>query len=122
MAVRKGAALGAAFVRTAQGHASRRTGKMASSTQITEMRVASDRVTVHVECGVDYGAYQDQGTGIYGPEGRPIRPRRARVLRFDWPAAGGVVFAHEVRGSEPTRWWQKTVGQWGQIVRTVSAI
>jgi len=49
---------------------------------------------------LEYAAYVHQGTGIYGPSHRPIRPVRARVL--SWQQAGaGRVFAREVRGSRP---------------------
>jgi hypothetical protein len=47
-----------------------------------------------------YGLYLHQGTGIYGPRRRPIRPVRAKVLRFT-TRTGQVVFAKSVRGSRP---------------------
>lgn len=37
------------------------------------------------------------GTGIYGPKGRPIRPRTKSVLRFP-VKGGGIVYARQVRG------------------------
>lgn len=43
-----------------------------------------------------YGIYLEQGTGIYGPMGRPITPKRASVLA--WKGAGGTVFARSVKG------------------------
>ncbi len=120
MALRLGDSLGERFVQQAKDHASRRTGAMADSVVAEAATMSGDTVTVHVEVGAEHGIYQDEGTGIFGPEGRPITPVRARVLRFDWPAAGGIVFAHSVQGSEPTRWWTKTVAMWDQIVRRAS--
>jgi hypothetical protein len=41
-----------------------------------------------------------RGTGIYGPTGQPIRPKRAKVL--SWKGAGGQRFAfRSVRGAPP---------------------
>lgn len=40
-----------------------------------------------------------QGTGIYGPTGRRITPRRARALRF--VLNGRVVYAASVKGQKP---------------------
>jgi Bacteriophage HK97-gp10, putative tail-component len=65
------------------------------------------QVTIHgnlvigeVYTDLDYGFYVQQGTGVYGPSGRPIRPVQARVLA--WPArGGGMVFARVVRGQRP---------------------
>lgn len=118
---RLGTRLGEIFVETAQSNASRRTGQMADETRADAPEIHGDTISVHAECHVDHGIYQDRGTGIYGPEGQPITPKTARVLRFDWPAAGGIVFATFVRGSEPTRWWTKAVEAWHQIVRRVEA-
>lgn len=74
----------------------------------------SSAVVGRVEVGVGYALYVLRGTGIYGPSGRVITPKRARVLRFTTsgghgplargrrrPAAGrgGVVFARYVRGT-----------------------
>lgn len=122
---RLGNRLGEAFVREAQGNASRRTGRMAEMTIADPADVTGDTVTVTVhndaqsDDGYYYGVAQDEGTGIFGPDGRPITPKRARVLAFDWAAAGGMVFAHSVRGSEPTRWWTKTIEAWRTLVRRV---
>lgn len=111
--------LGAAFVDRAQSNASRRTGALADSIQAESPVASATSVRVRAFVGVDYGRYQDEGTGIYGPEGVPITPRNARVLRFDWPAAGGIVFARSVRGSEPTRFWQRTIIEWPLVVSAV---
>lgn len=119
LALRLGTRLGDEFVNEAQNNASRRTGEMADSVAADPPEFTGESVVVHVAVGAEHGIYQDQGTGIYGPEGVPITPRSARVLRFDSPILG-LVFAHSVRGSEPTRWWTKAVDAWRQIVMRVS--
>jgi hypothetical protein len=102
--------------------APRRTGELVGSIERDDPTVAGDTININVTVGAEYARYVDEGTGIYGPDGRPITPKRpGGVLRFDWPAAGGIVFARRVRGSPPTRFWQKAVAMWPFIVRRVSA-
>lgn len=72
------------------------------------------RVTGRVFISADYAMFVLRGTGIYGPTGRVITPKRARVLRFESGGAhgplaprkgrkslgaGAVVFARYVRGT-----------------------
>lgn len=55
---------------------------------------------------VEYALYEHEGTGIYGPRGRPIRPKRGQYLRFRARRgryAGQIIFVHEVRGSPGTK-------------------
>lgn len=111
---------GAAFVGEVRKNASRRTGEMARKTTVTPARLVGNRVVSNATVGVDYGRYQDEGTGEFGPEHKRITPRRAKVLRFD-SAIFGIVFARSVRGSEPTRFWTKAVKSWPQIVRRIAA-
>lgn len=54
-------------------------------------------VVGEVYSDLEYAAYVHEGTGIYGPSHRPIRPVRARVLSWQQSGAGRV-FAREVRG------------------------
>jgi hypothetical protein len=51
---------------------------------------------IRVGNSVDYSLNVHEGTGIYGPTGRPIRPRRAKVLRFK--VGGKVIYRPQVRG------------------------
>ncbi len=103
-------------------NASRRTGEMADSVEVTDPEYDGEQITMTASVGADYGIYQEEGTGIFGPLGTPITPKRpGGVLVFDWPAAGGVVFARKVRGSEPTRFWSKALAEWPQIVARVNA-
>lgn len=63
---------------------------------------------------VQYAAFQEFGTGIYGPRRRMIRPVRAKILRWKGGKAGrdvrgrfttGFIFAREVRGVRPKRYF-----------------
>lgn len=46
--------------------------------------------------------WSHDGTGIYGPKRRPIRPKNGQFLRFYWPKIDKVVYARQVRGRRPT--------------------
>ena len=58
---------------------------------------------VIVGTNVRYGIFVHDGTGIYGPKGRPIRPRRAKRLRFRPKGSRKYVYAKQVRGMRPNR-------------------
>ncbi|NGO72274.1 HK97 gp10 family phage protein [Streptomyces boncukensis] len=70
----------------------------------SETRQHGSQVVGEVWSSLEYAAYVHQGTGIYGPAGRPIRPRRARVLSWEPSGGGGRVYAREVRGQRPQPW------------------
>jgi len=112
--------VGDEFVRTAQDLAPRRTGAGADSIEASEANQSGSSVTIRVTVGEEYMKYQNEGTGVYGPTGTPIRASGGGVLAFDWPAAGGMVFVHYVRGSEATHWWDRTLQAWPQILRRAS--
>jgi len=108
-------------------HAPKRTRELVDSIEVSEPTVYPDRVVMTVKItatsddGAPYPTFQNEGTGIFGPEGRPITPKTpGGVLVFDWPAAGGIVFARSVRGTEPTRFWDKSIEQWPLIVERVT--
>jgi hypothetical protein len=84
-----------------------------------EIGTTDDRFVGNISTPKEYASYQDQGTGIYGPKGVPIRPVNAKVLawRSGWEyaykqtkqASGGWVFAAEVAGSPATHFWSDNV-------------
>ncbi|WP_428950951.1 HK97 gp10 family phage protein [Streptomyces sp. cg35] len=77
-------------------------GRLAASIRVVVQGQPS-RQRVHARIGtkLDYGWYQEVGTGIYGPTHRLITPRSAKALRFRPRGGGKVVFAKWVRGSRP---------------------
>lgn len=109
-------AIGASFVAKAQGLAPRRTGAGADSIVVDGVDEYGEGFRIRIVVGEVYMRYQNEGTGIYGPEGTPIVPRSAKVLVFDSPVLG-LTFAPSVRGTEPTHWWDRTVDAWPEIVR-----
>ena len=75
------------------------------------VRFGYDGVTTRVVYGSTrpYAAFQEHGTGIYGPLKRYITPRRGLYLRWVETSpgqpggpGGNVRFAKKVRGSKPT--------------------
>lgn len=48
-----------------------------------------------------YARFVHDGTGVYGPKGRPIRPVRAKHLRFKPKGSARYVYAKEVKGMRP---------------------
>lgn len=48
----------------------------------TELAFDDGELVVRVGTNVDYAIYVHNGTGIYGPEKRPIVPVRAKALRW----------------------------------------
>lgn len=52
--------------------------------------------TVYLAHGTKVGRYLEEGTGIYGPKGRPfeIRPKKKKALRFT--SGNNTVFAKSV--------------------------
>lgn len=59
--------------------------------------VRQDAEEVRVSPSVEYARYHQQGTGIYGPRKREIRPTKARALRI--PTPDGPIFRKSVRGA-----------------------
>ena len=84
-------------------------GKVVSGRLINSIQVKSPErigtrkrgITVQVgSFGVRHARWVHDGTGIYGPKGRPIVPRRSKYLR--WVSKSGkVMYATSVRGVPP---------------------
>lgn len=56
---------------------------------------------VLVGTNVNYARYVHNGTGLYGPRHAPIRPRRAKFLRFKPRGSKRWVYARQVKGMRP---------------------
>lgn len=53
-----------------------------------------------VKAGAPYAAWVHNGTGIYGPIGKPIVPRRAKALYFP-VGTGEMIWRKSVKGMKP---------------------
>lgn len=60
-----------------------------------------ETMSARVGSNAHYALAVEKGTGIYGPKGQPITPKKSNVLVF--PGKGGtVVYARSVRGRKAT--------------------
>lgn len=95
----------------------RDTGEMLNSLDVTNTENGEGgRIGRHVACPVEYASFQDEGTGVYGPEGTPIVPTTASVLVFYWAKTGRTMFLPSVQGSPATHWWSEKIARWGEYV------
>lgn len=51
---------------------------------------------------VKYALFVHEGTGIHGPKGALIYPRRSKVMVFTSRKSGGLVFARSTKGMKGT--------------------
>jgi hypothetical protein len=66
----------------------------------TQLRVDLDGLVMRVGTGVYYSRWVHDGTGIYGPRATPIKPRRAKYMRW-YNKQGKAVFARQTKGMKP---------------------
>lgn len=64
----------------------KRTGTLGKSITFTEPQFRADEASIEVGTNLDYAPYVEKGTGIYGPLGKPITPKAAKVLA--WKSTG----------------------------------
>lgn len=74
----------------------------------TNLSVTSTGLTMRVGTGVYYALYVHEGTGIWGPKGRVIKPKNGKVLVFKSKVYGakkgkyvGKVVVPFVKGMKP---------------------
>lgn len=139
-AARKLERCGELFAAEVENNAPKRTRRLVDSIEQSSVTVHPTEVTMTVRVtatsdeGAPYPAFQNEGTGIFGPDGVPITPKRGRVLVFDSPFARtptpgsrrrrggptGIVFATSVIGTEATHFWDKAIEAWPDIVARVT--
>lgn len=76
------------------------TGRLRASIN-TQVVTGTDGPRVIVGTNVWYALLVHNGTGIYGPRRRMIRPVRAKRLRFKPKGSRHYVYARQVRGMAP---------------------
>lgn len=92
------AAVGARVRRRAQNNSPVDTGDLRRSITVGKVRFRSLNASVKVSTNTGYGLYPEEGTGIYGPLGQVIRPRRKPFLVFQPRGLGHVIRVRSVRG------------------------
>lgn len=103
---------GETYVGELQKHLPVRTGKLKGSAKYIVKGRGTKDMQLEVRLGESGQPKQlpvwlNFGTGIYGPRRSPIRPRKAKRLRFV-AKSGKTVFAKQVRGVKPMRFLDKT--------------
>lgn len=83
-------------------------GQLRQSIQAQEPSKVMGNWQAKVGSGLEYAKYQEHGTGIYGPKGRPITPRNAKMLAFR-AKDGRMIFARSVRGSKKREFMKKGI-------------
>lgn len=85
----------------APGHPKRvNTGLLRTSVQVRLMTTGG---TIKVRVGTNrrYARWVHDGTGVYGPQKMPIKPKRAKAMKFRAISVGGgskTVYAKSVKG------------------------
>jgi hypothetical protein len=97
--------IGQRVVNDARRRAPVDTGRLRASIQLA-IQTHGMRITCRIGSNLQYAVWVHEGTGIFGPDHRVIRPLTARVLVF--PARGGgsagrrgLVFTPYVHGQPP---------------------
>lgn len=75
------------------------TGQLAGSIGVSTVhRVGASSQAIQVGSDLYYAAWVEEGTGVFGPRGSPIRPRNARFLVFHSRTTGHKVVTSTVKG------------------------
>lgn len=62
---------------------------------------------IKIESPAAYVGFVNEGTGIYGPTGTPITPKKGEVLKFQY--GGQTVFAKSVKGQKGQKFVEKSI-------------
>jgi hypothetical protein len=89
-----------------------KTGKLSKSWR----QVQLGELKHNIFTNLFYARWVNDGTGIYG-SGRPITPKRARFLRFEWH--GRIVFARSVRGQKGQKFAEETTTEMNGRARRI---
>lgn len=90
----------------------------AHKTSSGEVRLIGNTWNARFGNDMPYAGYLEFGTGLYGPERRLIRPKKASVLA--WQGKDGKMhFAKWVRGIRPKRVWERALANTDKQVRGI---
>jgi hypothetical protein len=85
--------------------APRDSGDLAASISVDGPNQNGERFHLTARAESEYAEYVDQGTGVFGPTGRPIKGKP--LLVFYWPRVGKTMFLREVQGQPAQEFWEK---------------
>lgn len=67
------------------------------------------QLELYSEGAEPYALYQHEGTGIYGPKKRPIRPKNGPFLVWKDPDTNELIFAKEVKGTPAKKFLTRAI-------------
>jgi len=73
-------------------------GRLSRSIRAGRTVQRGNLVSVKIGTNTGYGLFPETGTGIFGPTGRPIRPKNGTFLVFQPRGLGHVIRVRSVRG------------------------
>lgn len=74
------------------------TMELAESISYTVEGSTPETMTATIVVKAQHGIIVEKGSGIYGPKGRPIKPKRSKVMVF--PGRAGIVYTKSVLGQK----------------------
>lgn len=92
---------------TAKQRAPIKQGRLRQSILASPVRENGNVIEGSVGTNVAYAGFMEEGTGIYGPKKRPIRPTTKKALAFK--VNGKLIIRKEVRGSIGFRYMSRSV-------------
>ena len=92
------AVLGRRVRRDAQNRSPVFCGKLRRSIRVGRVTFRGRIASVKVSTNTGYGLYPEEGTGIYGPKGQVIRPKKAPFLVFQPRGLGHIIRVRSVKG------------------------
>lgn len=92
------------------------TGELVRKTGVEITSATKNRIVSEAVIDVTYGEFVVQGTPPH-----VIRAKRGRVLAFNWPKAGGVVFFAKVNhpGTDANPFFDNVVNRWSRYLNAV---
>lgn len=92
------------------------TGQLANSLQAKVIRRGKKEYVAEYFSLKPYARYLEEGTGLFGPYNKLIRPKAAKALR--WIGENGPVFSAYSSGSgKHKEWFTKLTNRWGEMFR-----
>jgi hypothetical protein len=95
---------------TIKRNAPHRYGQLAASFHAEPAKRVGNSIVGSTGSNLDHAAYQEFGTGIYGPKRRPITPKRAPYLVFK-TRDGKWIRTKSVKGVRPLRYAKRSLDQ-----------
>lgn len=95
------------------------TGEMVDTMTVEQTEDSGPVLEWTIRAPAEHASWQEEGTGIYGPEAAPIFPTSSKVLVFYWKKTGRVMFLPSVLGTPATHWFSRIRDRWPEFVERI---